>query len=253
MRRLRIAVVTVTWLIALTGLAQSSDEAAALLDKAYKAHAHKGKDEKLKGYRGKNKGTLFVQGLELEFTQEIALQIPEKFKEVMDLSVMGQAVKTTTVFNGKEGWIKVNAGGNNIDIPVKDEILDEFKEVVYMMTLGQFSGLKDKGLKLSLLGEVQVNGKPAVGVKISKEGKKDLDFYFDKQTNLLAKTERRARDFQSGQELTEERIINSYHEVAGRMMPKRVTVNRDGKKLMDVEIVESRQLESIDDSEFAQP
>jgi len=43
-------------------------------------------------------------------------------------------------------------------------------------------------LCFSLLGEVQVNGKTAVGVKISKEGKKELDFYFDKQTNLLAKT-----------------------------------------------------------------
>lgn len=248
-----MACVALGWFVALTALAQTSDEAAALLEKAAKAHAPKGKDDNLKGFRGKNKGTLFVQGLELEFTQEITLQIPGKFKEVMEMTVMGQAVKTTTVFNGKEGWIKVNAGGNNIDVPVKDEILDEFKEVAYMMALGQFTGLKDKGLKFSLLGEAQVNSKPAIGVKISKEGKKDLDFYFDKQTNLLAKTERRARDFQSGQELTEERIVNSYQEVAGRMLPKRVTVNRDGKKLMDVEVVEVHQTKNVDDSEFAQP
>ena len=246
------AFVTLSWLVALTALAQSSDEAAALLEKAAKAHAPKGKDENLKGFRGKNKGTLFVQGMELEFTQDITLQIPGKFKEVMEMNVMGQAVKTTTVFNGKEGWIKVNANNNNIDIPVKDEILDEFKEVAYMMALGQFTGFKDKGLKFSLLGEVQINSKPAIGVKISKEGKKDLDFYFDKQTNLLAKMERRARDFQTGQEQTEERIVNSYQEVAGRKMPKSVTVNRDGKKLMDVEIVETRH-EKVDDSEFAQP
>jgi len=68
-----------------------------------------------------------------------------------------------------------------------------------------------------------------------------------------AKTERRARDFQSGQELTEERIVTSYQEVGGRMMPKRVTVNRDGKKMMDVEIVEARSLEKVDDSEFVKP
>ncbi len=37
------------------------------------------------------------------------------------------------------------------------------------------------------------------------------------------------------------------------MMPKRVTVNRDGKKMMDVEIVEARSLEKVDDSEFVQP
>jgi len=37
------------------------------------------------------------------------------------------------------------------------------------------------------------------------------------------------------------------------MMPKRVTVNRDGKKMMDVEIVEARSLEKVDDSEFVKP
>jgi hypothetical protein len=121
------------------------------------------------------------------------------------------------------------------------------------MSLSDFSGLKDKGLKFSLLGEAQVNGKPAIGVTISKEGKKDINCYFDKTTGLLAKTERRARDFQSGQELTEERLVTAYQEVAGRMLAKRVTVSRDGKKLMDVEVQEARPLDKLDDAEFAQP
>lgn len=253
MRRNMLALVALGGLVALATSSRAGEEAATILDKAAKAHLGKSKAKESKGYRGKNKGTLHVQGLELEFTQEITMLTAGKFKEIMELSVMGQEVKTATVFNGKEGWIKVSAGGNNMDIPVKDEILEEFKETAYMMVLGQFSGLKDKGMKFSIVGEAQVNGKPAIGVKISKEGKKDLDFYFDKKTHLLAKSERRARDFQSGQEVTEERIVTEYREVDGRMMPKRVTVNRDGKKLMDVEVLEARSLDSIDDSEFVRP
>ena len=253
MRRHMLAIVVFGGLLALAAPGRAGDEPAAILEKAAKAHSPKGKQEVMNGFRGKNKGTLHVMGLDLEFTQEITLQTTGKFKEVMDLSVNGVAVKSTTVFNGKEGWIKVNAGGNEMEIPVKDEILEEFKEVVHMMALGQLTGLKDKGLKFSLIGEAQVNGKPAIGVKISKEGKKDLDFYIDKKTNLIAKTERRARDFQSGQELTEERIITEYQDQGGRMLPKRVTVNRDGKKLMEVEVIEARSLSQIDDAEFVRP
>lgn len=249
MRRHVTAIAAVGLWMALASPGRADDEATAILDKAAKAHAPEGKAEGLKAYRGKNKGTLHVQGLELEFTQEVALQTTGKFKEVLELNVMGQAVKTTTVFNGKEGWLKVN----DMEIPVKDDLLDEFKEIAHMMVLGQLTGLKDKGLAFSLLGESQVNGKPAVGVKISKEGKKDLLFYFDKQTNLLAKTERRVKDFQTGQELTEERIVTEYQKVSGRMMPKRVTVNRDGKKLMDAEVIEAQKLEKIDDDEFVRP
>jgi hypothetical protein len=228
---------------------QTNDEAQAILNKALKAHFPKGKDDKNTAYQGKNKGTIYVAGLELEFTQEISVQTPGKFKEVMDLTVMNQAVKTVTVFNGKEGWIKVN----DKDIKVDGAILDEFKEIAYWMSVSQFSGFKEKGIKLSLLGEVQVNGKPALGVKLSKDAKKEMDMYFDKKTGLLAKTERRTKDLMSGQEVTEERIVTEYQDVKGQQVAKKVIVNRDGKKLMEAEVLETRFLEKLDDAEFAQP
>src|SRR5207249_2082431 len=104
-----------------------------------------------------------------------------------------------------------------------------------------------------LLGEVQVNGKPALGIKVEQKGKKDLDFYFDKSTGLLAKTQRRARDFQGGQEVTEERIVTEYQTLKGRKIAKKVEVKRDGKDFLKVEVIESELPERIDDSEFAKP
>ncbi|MCI0685356.1 MAG: hypothetical protein L0Y71_24925 [Gemmataceae bacterium] len=187
---------------------QAGEEALAILDKAAQAHRSKDKDDKRQAYTGKNKGKIYVAGLELDFTQRVWLQPPGKFKETMEMNVMGQAVKVTTVFNGKEGWIKAN----DTEIKVADELLAEFKETAHWMKLGQLTGLKDdKDLKFSVIGEAQVNGKPAIGVKISKKGKKDIDFYFDKQTGLMAKTERRALDFQTKQEVTEERIVTRTH------------------------------------------
>jgi hypothetical protein len=104
-----------------------------------------------------------------------------------------------------------------------------------------------------LLGEVKVNGKPALGIRVSKEGHKEISFYFDKATGLVAKVERRARDLQSGQEVTEERIITAYQEVGGRKIAKKVEVLRDGNALLEVEVIEARFVERFDDNHFTKP
>jgi hypothetical protein len=253
---MRRVVHTILALGLLFGLAFASsaadDEAGIIIDKAIKAHGFKSGPKKEFAYRGKNKGTLSVAGLNLEIEQEVAVQTPNKFKEVVRLSIMGQNIVVTTVFNGKEAWIKQN----DKDIPVNGDIMAELKEAAYGMRLSQGLFLKDKSLKLSLLGEVQVNGKPAVGIKVEKKGQKDMDFYFDKGTGLLAKVQRRAKELQgaqAGQEVTEERFITEYQEVKGRKIAKKVEIKRDGKDFLKVEAIESELPEMIDDSEFAKP
>lgn len=249
MRRMVPLFVAIPMLFGLALASAGGDEAGAILDKAIKAHGLKGKADQTPGYRAKNKGTIHVANLDLEFSQDISVQVPDKFKEVMEMTVMGNKVMVTTVFNGKEGWIKAN----NMDVPVKDELLAEFKEVAYSMTLAQGLFLKDKAIKLGLLGEVQVKGKPAVGLRVSKEGHKELAFYFDKGTGLMAKMERRARDFMSGQEVTEERIITEYQDLKGRKIAKKAEIMRDGKLFLEVEVVEAQFVDKLGDAEFAKP
>jgi hypothetical protein len=250
MRRVKHVLAAFGLLLGLALFSQAADdETSAIIDKAIKAHGYKPGDTKEFAYRGKNKGKLSVAGLELDVEMEVAVQTPGKFKEVLRFTVMGQNVVVTTVFNGKEGWIKAN----DKDVPVKGDILEELKEAAYGMRLSQGLFLKDKALKLSLLGEVPVNGKPAIGIKVEKKGHRDMDFYFDKATGLLAKTQRRAKDIQSGQEATEERIVTEYHEVKGRKIAKKAEVKKDGKEFLKVEVVEAELPGRIDDSEFAMP
>jgi hypothetical protein len=252
MRRIgqTLAVLGLLFLVCLVCKADG-DEANAIIEKAMKAHGLKSRDKDAETYafRGKNKGTLHVLGMDIEINQEVAVKVPDKFKEVMEMTVMNKKITVTSVFNGKEAWIK--AGDK--EVPITDDILAEFKEAAYMMRLSQAMFLKDKSLKLSLLGEAQVNGKPAVGVKVEKEGKKDIDFYFDKGTGLIAKIQRRARDLMGGQEVTEERIITEYQELKGRKIAKKAEIKRDGKQFIEVEVVEAELPDSIDDSEFARP
>jgi hypothetical protein len=234
--------------LVLMGRAGETDS-AAIINKAIKAHFPKGPDAKNKGLRTKSKGTLHIMGLDLDYNQEFSAQMPQKFKEVMELSVMGKNVTVTTVFNGKEGWIL--ADGN--EVKVTDEILTELKEAVYAMGLLQGVFLKDKALKYSVIGEVQVKGKPAIGVTVTRDGKRDISLYFDKTTGLIAKSETRKRDIMSGQEVTEERFISEYQDVADRKVAKKVEVLRDGKAFIEATVLEVQILERVDDGEFVQP
>jgi hypothetical protein len=195
---------------------------------------------------------LIILGQKLEFTQELAVCSPGKFKDVVQFSVMGKNFTQTAAFNGKEGWLKLN----DMDIPVKDELLREFTETAHWMNLSDGLFLKDKSSKLSLLGEVQVNGKPALGVlgvKVETKGKNDVDLFFDKATGLVAKTQRRAHDFQSNQEVTDEHLRTEYQDLKGRKVPKKIEVIRDGKELLKAEYVEWEWLDRIEDSEFVRP
>jgi hypothetical protein len=234
-------------LLAPTG--RAADEATAIIDKAIKAHFPKGLDTRNTGLRTKSKGTIHVMGLDLDFSQEVAAQMPDKFKEVTELTVMGQNITVTTVFNGKDAWIR--AGDK--DVPVTDEIRAALKEAVYGVGLMQGVFLKDKAVKFALLGEVKVKDRPAVGVTVSREGHKDINLFFDKETGLIAKVEMRTRDLTSGEEVTEERFITAYQEAAGRKVAKKVEVARDGKPYVEVEVLDVQVLEKVDDGEFVQP
>jgi hypothetical protein len=227
----------------------ADDETAKIIDKAVKAHFPKGVDTKNTGSRAKSKGTLHIMGMDLEFTQDVATQAPNKFKEVMELNVMNNKIVVTSVYNGKEAWIR----SGDTDVPITDEIKAEFKDAAHAMGLVQGIMLKDKAVKYAMVGEVKVNGKPAIGITASKEGHKDVNLYFDKETGLIAKVEMRKRDLMAGEEVTEERIITEYQEVDGRKVAKKVEVLRGGKPFVEAEVTELKIVEKVDDSEFVQP
>jgi len=242
-----LAVIALLFTLTLVGRAGEA-EATAVINKAIKAHFPKGVDTKNQGVRTKTKGTLQVMGLKLDFTQEVAMQ-KSMFKDVMELDVMGKKIIFTSVFDGKQAWIRAD----DKDVKVTDEILTEFKDAAYFIGMMQGMFLKDKTVKFSLIGEAKVRDKDTIGVTVSREGKKDISIYFDKKTHLMAKVEARKRDPMSGQEFQEERYILEYQEINGNKSAKKVEVLRDGKAFLDVEVLDVQTVEKIDAGEFVQP
>jgi hypothetical protein len=229
---------------------RGQEDLRVVIDKAIKAHGGQERIDKVKAGQTRMKGTIHLAGkAAIPFTQEMLYQWPNQFKAVMEIEGNGQKFTVTTVSNGDKGWI--NDGQKTQELEGK--ALAEMKEEAHLARLARLTGLKDKTVQLSGLGESKVDGRPAVGVKVTSKGHRDVSLYFDKASGLLVKTERQAVDVMSGRELSEEKVFSDYQEVDGLQSAKKVVVYRDGKKFMEVEVVSVKFLDKLDPGVFAKP
>lgn len=249
MRVTSLSVVAACLLLLGSSSAWAQEQPRAILDKAIQAHGGTEKLTRFQAGQLKTKGKIELLG-GLEFTQEMSYQLPNRFKESMEIEIAGQKASIVTVYDGQKGWLKVDGKLQDLD----EKLLGELKEIAHLMRVSRLVGLvEDKNCKLSALGEIKVAGRAAVGVKIECKGFRDINLYFDKQNGLMVKAERRALDPTTGQEVSEERIITEYSKVDGVQSPRKLTVYRDGQKFMEAEVTEVKILEKLDPATFARP
>jgi hypothetical protein len=250
MRLIMICAVAITLFLQPLGHSQTEDEARAIINKAIKAMGVDKDSDDFKGLRMKSKGTLELMGMTLNISQAVTIRYPDQFKEAVELDANNMKIPIITVFDGKKGWVEVNG---QVVMKFDDKINAEMKEVASLIRISRLKPLLNKKYELAVTGEVKVEEKPAIGIRVTTKGAKDVSLYFDKQTGLLSKVERQALDVMSGQEIQEERIIRSYQDKDGRKLPHQVAVLRDGKKFLEVEVTEFSNLDSVDPGEFEMP
>ena len=229
-----------------SGPVHAADDERAIIEKAIKAHGGEEKLTKLKASTMKAKGKVNTAVGELEINQESMSMLPDKVKEIVETEVMGMKIRSVTIINGDSASIEVNGK----DFPLKDELKEAIKQGKKQLQIARLLPLRDKKFTLEMVGEAKVNDRPAIGLRVSAKDMKDVNLYFDKKTNLLAKIEFRTVDPMNGQEVTEERIISDYQTVDGLAVPKKAIINRDGKKYLELTVEEVKYLEKIDEAEF---
>jgi hypothetical protein len=241
-----LAVLLAVPLLAL--VARGADEPKDIIKRAIKAHGGEEFLTKNQAQRSSNKGKLDIPGVgEVDFTQETAVMLPDKFRESVELSIAGMKISVVTRAIGDKVVIEVN--GKEVELP--DAAKAAMQDIGQVMKMGRLVPLLGKEYELNLIGDDKVEGKEVIGVRVSRKDQKDVSMYFDKKTNLLAKVEHRTVDPMSGNEITEERIVAAYEKNKdGVMLPKKVLVKRDGKKFLEAEVQEITFLEKIDDGEF---
>jgi outer membrane lipoprotein-sorting protein len=232
---------------------EEKTDCKAVIEKAIKAAGGEEKLAKAKAFTFKMKGKFYGMGEGIDYTGEVAIQLPDKSRVKIDGEIDNKKVTFfTAVTNGDKVWRKMGDGEAE-QVTDKDKLAEAKEERYAERVISLLPLVKEKDFKLEPLGEAKVDGKPAVGVKVSQKGHRDVNLFFDKDSGFLVKSERTVKDEQTDKELTEERIYSDYKESGGIKRFTKMVMNRDGKKYVEAEISDFEVKDKIDDAEFGKP
>jgi hypothetical protein len=248
----RAVSVALLLLLGLNSLQSGEDkELRALITKAIKARGAEENEAKYKALNLKGDGTFYGLGDGIPYTAEWHFKGEKQSRFTLEFKNMGTTLTFTKIISGDKGWNKIN---DEVKPMPADELAEE-KEEMYAKWVSSVRPLKDKAFKLAALGEIKIGDKAAVGVRVSRDGKRDINLYFDPASGMLLKNEYQVKDIQGGanKEMQQETFFTDYKDFKGSKYPTKITINRDGKRYVEAVMTEVRPLETVDDALFAKP
>jgi hypothetical protein len=245
---LAILVLTASGLLPVRA-AGGDQDVKAIIAKAIEAKGGEANIHKYNGSVSTFKGILTINGMSANMTGTTKEQMPDKLRLDAVMKQGTQTVNIQQIINGNKGWQGINGQFQELD---KAAIADAHQEF-HAGQVSDLRGLNGKGVKLTALGESKVEGRPAVGVKVTAEGFRDVSLYFDKANSELLKAETIGSDPMAGGQFKAESFYSDYKKVNGVSVPFKVKVLRDGKPFMEMEMTSVKLSERLDDKEFAKP
>jgi hypothetical protein len=249
----------VVWLAAVwlmvAGIVQADEgEAAAqaILDRAAKAM---GGAKALAGFPGvtlKAKGTLEAKGMKLDVGNgEWSGRGLDTGRFEAEVTFMGRLVPVGFLVSKGDVW-SLSGGSRGNKVPA--DLTGVFQANLRCLRLAENPTLlQDKAFKRSPLGELKINDRETVGLKVTRPGQPDVDLFFDKKTGLLYKTELRIKEGKDGQEASHAFLFDDYKDAGGVKHFTKLTFQRDGMKVLELECSDIKLQEKLDDSVFAPP
>lgn len=231
------------------GARAQEDAARAIIERAVKAHGGAAALGRIKAERIKFKGSLILRGHAVPFTEETAVQLPAQYKHVIETNDGVDKHTIVQIVNGDKVFIALDGKPVPVDAAVRSEIRTgmELRRAQRLVPL-----LEDKSYQLAPLEELKVNERPALGVRVTGRGRKEMRLYFDKEFGLLVRAEFPLGDGK-GKEVRQHFFFGDYKDIGGYRRYTKVKVYRDGKQVMEGELLEAKSLDKIDDSEFGKP
>jgi hypothetical protein len=252
MKRLVVGTCVLGALLVVANFGRSDEEKdlRAVIARALEVNGGADKLAKYLAHTMKSNGKFYGLGEAIDFTMDIAAQ-EKQFRFSMQMTVMGFDLKVTSAVNGDKGWEKVN--DDIKDMPADE--LAEHKEQMHAQAVAGLLPLKNKDYKLAALGDVKVGDQFVTGVRVSKDGRRDVNLFFDKAKGHLAKSEFIVKDIKGSgdKEITQTNFYSDYKEFQGIRHPTHLIIERDGKKFVDAQMTEIQLFEKLDDNVFDRP
>ena len=250
MKRLFGAAVVATLVVLAAGPARADDkDATAILDKGIKALGGDEKLSKITAATWKAKGKMTFGGNDSDISSTATVQGLDHLRQEFDGEFGGNKVHGVTIVAGDKGWRKFGDMGGELP---KDQLTNQ-KRAIYMQVIPiTLVPLKGKDFKIETAGEEKVDGKQAVGLKVTGPDKKDFTLYFDKDSGLPVKMTAKVMGF-GGQESTQETTFGGYKEMGGIKKATKLETKRNGEKFQELEITEFKVLDKVDPKQFEEP
>jgi hypothetical protein len=229
-------------------VASERDDALEILGKAIKAHGGEDALAKAAQLNRKGAGTITIFDKELSIADDLTVALPDRMRLVLEVTQDKQKVSLTQVVNGSVGW--QDNGGAVVELT--NERLTELQEEAYVQWISLLIPLmKDKEFNLKPLQSTKINSRPVVGVKVARKSRPDVSFYFDAESGLLVKIQRRTK--QAGVEVQKDTSLGDYKEVDGVKLPFQIVEMLNDKKFAEVKIASYRLLPKVDERFFGKP
>jgi hypothetical protein len=223
-------------------------EGQAILDRAITAHGGLANLAKFRAEMWNFRGKLNTGGQFVEVTGEWAYELANKSRVSYKAMNPGRIATRIDVLNGDTGWIKENG----ITRTMNPQELAAAKEDAYGNSISWLFPFKGESFTLFPLGEMEVEGRPAVGLKVSCSGHRDTRLFFNRENFLLVKVERPAKD-ENGQEVNQEVFASQYKEIEGILYPMKMKTLRNRKLYLEITLSGYKRIEKLADWQLARP
>ena len=209
---MRKLVLVLAGLIAITAIKSQS------LEEIVKKYSDANKQDKIAAMSTvKITGKMSMMGMEMPM--EIWMKNPDKIKTVTNIN--GQEM--ISAIDGVKGYqINPMAGSSE---PV-EMTADQIKQTQTSNVFQNYMATYLKNGQLSLIGEENVNDKPAFKIKASLDGGNTVNMFIDKESYLLVKTS--AAINQGGTIINADSYMTDYADNNGVLLPMKTTTSASG-------------------------
>ena len=187
------------------------------------------------------------EGLKLKSKYWFKAQCRQRFEA--EFEIEGKQHGMTLIVRDNQGWAKIDNGVAVIP-KVNLHACQEKCHTEYIKTL--YPLIEDPGYKLKLLEDKQLEGLPAVGIRISSVEHWDVDLYFSKQSYLLIGINSKEVNGK-GDEYHTFTYLSDHKDYYSLKYPTKIFRPNDNRGKLVENVEEFIPLTSIDESRFEKP
>jgi hypothetical protein len=225
---------------------QDKDIARAILERAILAHGGKEKLKEIQVEETRFRGTTMANEVKTPFEGEQIQLLPNYNRKVIRFSSKGAVQTVIQVLHDDIATIRVNNQAAAID-PQTEQGMRLVLKLARAMRLVPL--LTDPAYSLAATGPTKVGERDADGIKVSAKGQGDIWLYFDRQTSLLTSAIYYF-DEPNGVKARHDAYYGDYREDAGLQRPHKISWFREGKLVMEAEILNVKFLEKVPTFDF---